>query len=104
GKAKAEWKLKSAREILALKVCDMTLGSGAFLVQGCRYLSERLVEAWEIAEKANPGKIMATPEGDFSEGDPRERLIPIDPAERLAIACRYVADRCLYVIDMNPLE
>ena len=30
GKPKAEWKLKSAREILALKVCDMAMGSGAF--------------------------------------------------------------------------
>ncbi len=66
---KTEWKLKSPREILALKVCDMAMGSGAFLVQACRYLAERLVEAWEIAEKANPGKILATPEGDFSTGD-----------------------------------
>lgn len=103
GKAQAEWKLKSPREILALKVCDMTMGSGAFLVQGCRYLAERLVEAWEHAEKTNPGKNLATPEGDFSEGDPKERLIPADPAERLAIARRYVADRCLYGVDINPM-
>ena len=103
GKPKAEWKLKSAREILALKVCDMTMGSGAFLVQTCRYLAERLVEAWENSEKANPGKILATPEGDFSEGDPKERLIPADLAERLAIARRYVADRCLYGVDINPM-
>jgi hypothetical protein len=103
GKPKAEWKLKSPREILALKVCDMTMGSGAFLVQTCRYLAERLVEAWENAEQANPGKILATPEGDFSAGDPAERLIPADPAERLAIARRYVADRCLYGVDINPM-
>ncbi len=50
GLPKAEWKLKSPREILALKVCDMAMGSGAFLVQTCRYLGERLVEAWEVAE------------------------------------------------------
>ena len=103
GKPKAEWKLKSPREILALKVCDMTMGSGAFLVQTSRYLSERLVEAWEIAEKANPGKILATPEGDFSAGDPAERLIPADPAERVSMARRYVADRCLYGVDINPM-
>ena len=103
GKPKAEWKLKSARAILALKVCDMTMGSGAFLVQSCRYLAERLVEAWEQAEKANPGKFLSTPEGDFSEGDPKERLIPADPAERIAIARRYVADRCLYGVDINPM-
>jgi hypothetical protein len=103
GKSKSEWKLKSPREILALKVCDMAMGSGAFLVQTCRYLAERLVEAWENAEQANPGKILATPEGDFSSGDPKERLIPADPAERLAIARRYVADRCLYGVDINPM-
>ena len=103
GKPKAEWKLKSPREILALKVCDMTMGSGAFLVQTCRYIAERLVEAWENAEQATPGKILATPEGDFSAGNPGERLIPADPAERLAIARRYVADRCLYGVDINPM-
>lgn len=103
GSSKADWKLKSPREILALKVCDMAMGSGAFLVQTCRYLAERLVEAWENAERANPGKLLATPEGDFSSGDPAERLIPSDPAERLAVAQRYVADRCLYGVDINPM-
>jgi hypothetical protein len=103
GKPRAEWKLNSAREILALKICDMTMGSGAFLVQTCRYLAERLVEAWENAEKANPGKFLMTPEGDFSAGDPAERLIPTDLAERIAIAGRYVADRCLYGVDINPM-
>ena len=103
GLPKAEWKLKSPREILALKVCDMAMGSGAFLVQTCRYLGERLVEAWENAEKANPGQFIATPEGELSSGDPAERLIPADPAERLAIARRYVADRCLYGVDINPM-
>jgi methylase of polypeptide subunit release factors len=103
GQPKSDWKLRTPREILALKVCDMTMGSGAFLVQTCRYLAERLAEAWENAEKANPGKILSTPEGDFSEGDPAERIIPTDPAERLAIARRYVADRCLYGVDINPM-
>jgi hypothetical protein len=79
------------------------MGSGAFLVQACRYLSERLVEAWEKLEKEHPDSILATPEGDFSSGDSAERLIPIDPAERLAIARRYVADRCLYGVDVNPM-
>src|SRR5947209_14636340 len=56
GTPKAEWTLRSARELLDLKVCDMACGSGAFLVQACRYLSERLVEAWEdIERKAQPG-------------------------------------------------
>ena len=47
GKPKEEWKLRSARELLDLKICDMACGSGAFLVQACRYLAERLLEAWD---------------------------------------------------------
>ena len=103
GTPQAEWQLKSPRELLSLKVCDMTMGSGAFLVQTCRYLAERLVEAWEKAEKAHPGQFLSTPEGDFSTGNPTERILPADPAERLAIARRYVADRCLYGVDINPM-
>jgi type I restriction-modification system DNA methylase subunit len=50
GKPKEQWQLRPARELLDLKICDMACGSGAFLVQACRYLSELLVEAWETAE------------------------------------------------------
>jgi hypothetical protein len=103
GTPKAEWKLKPSRELLALKVCDMAMGSGAFLVQTCRYLSERLVESWENAEKEHPGCFVITPEGELSTGSPSERLMPKDPAERIAIARRYVADRCLYGVDINPM-
>lgn len=103
GLPKEQWKLKSPKEILALKVCDMAMGSGAFLVQACRYLAERLVEAWENAEKAHPGQVLSTPEGNFSEGTPTERLVPTEAAERIAIARRVVADRCLYGVDINPM-
>lgn len=103
GKPKAEWLLKSPKELLALKVCDMAMGSGAFLVQACRYLSERLVEAWENVERAHPGSFVNTPEGELSTGSPGDRLIPADAGERLAIARRTVADRCLYGVDINPM-
>lgn len=95
--------LRTAKELLALRICDMATGSGAFLVQACRYLSERLVEAWDAAEKANPGAVLITPEGDLSLAEPSERLIPADPNERLAVARRLIADRCLYGVDKNPM-
>jgi hypothetical protein len=103
GKPREQWRLKSPADILALKVCDLAMGSGATLVQTCRYLSERLVEAWENEEKKHPDGVLITPEGEFSTGMPAERIIPADPAERLAIARRYVADRCLYGVDINPM-
>jgi len=68
-------------EILALKVCDNAMGSGAFLVETCRYLAEALVEGWRAH-----GGMPAIP---FDE----------DP---LVHARRLVATRCLYGVDKNP--
>jgi hypothetical protein len=117
GKPKEDWRLKSAAELLALKVCDMAMGSGAFLVQVCRYLSERLVEAWEQEEPScgiavsavqTPGTgqrpiLRILPDGSLSTAEPGEAILPNDPDERLAIARRIVADRCLYGVDKNPM-
>lgn len=103
GLPREQWLLRSSREILALKVCDMACGSGAFLVQAARYLSERLVESWEAIEAANPGKVIVTPEGDLSKGDPGERPLPKGREERLAVALRVIAQRCLFGVDLNPL-
>jgi hypothetical protein len=103
GLPRGQWKLKSPKTILDLKVCDMAMGSGAFLVQACRYMAERLVESWENLESQHPGEVLITPEGTFSTGTPSERLVPADTNERIAIAHRVVADRCLYGVDINPM-
>src|SRR5271165_5514179 len=103
GKPKEEWKLRSAKELLDLKICDEACGSGAFLVQSCRFLSERLVEAWEIVERDHPGIPGITPEGAASTGAANEQLIPKDTDERVSYARRIVAQRCLYGVDKNPL-
>jgi hypothetical protein len=103
GLPEAEWNLRTPKEILALKVCDMAMGSGAFLVEACRYLAERLVEAWEHAEQEHPDSFVVTPDGELSTGSSAERLIPADAAERITIARRYIADRCLYGVDINPM-
>lgn len=104
GLPKEEWKLKSPAELLELKVCDMAMGSAGFLVQVIRYLSERLVEAWDILnpEGSNPG-LRITPEGQPASGKPGELIIPTDDEERLVLARRLVADRCIYGVDKNPL-
>jgi len=78
GKPKEEWTLRPAGEVLDLKICDMPCGSGAFLVQACRYLSELLVEAWEDAERQHPGVPGITPEGTASTGSATEQHIPKD--------------------------
>ena len=103
GKPKEQWRLRSPRELLDLKICDMACGSGAFLVQACRYLSDRLVEAWEDIEKEQPGAPRITPEGAAATGALDEVLIPQETNERMSYAQRIVAQRCLYGVDKNPL-
>jgi len=99
GEPREEWRLHTAQQLLGLKICDPAMGSGAFLVGVCRYLSERIVEAWEEAEK-NAGAI--TVEGLPSVGAAGEELVPRERDERLAIARRLVAERCIYGVDLNP--
>ncbi|NWJ98600.1 MAG: hypothetical protein HXX20_22850 [Chloroflexi bacterium] len=171
GKPEVEWRLHPAAHLLNLKVCDMAMGSGAFLVQACRYLAEKLVQAWEEYEntentenhrkhrdfiekykntethrepqintenfisrpdsredkadsqtnqKTNKESsvslsgsqsssvfqnsfLQITPEGLPSKGEPGETLVPVDLEERLALARRLVAERCLYGVDKNPM-
>jgi hypothetical protein len=40
--------------VLDLKVCDPAMGSGAFLVEACRTLGERLVQAWTRWPETRP--------------------------------------------------
>ena len=95
--------LISPAQILSLKICDPACGSGAFLVQTCRYLSELLVEAWGRAEAADPDTPLSIPEAFPSGAHHSEQLLPKDAEERLALARRLVAERCLYGVDVNPM-
>jgi hypothetical protein len=69
-------------QILDLKICDLAMGSGAFLVAVCRFLAELLVRAWHV-HKCPP-------------------KLPPDEDELLH-ARRLVAQRCLYGVDKNPM-
>lgn len=72
----------TAEDVLSLKVCDPAMGSGAFLVEACRALGDRLVLAWARWPQTRP-------------------VIPPDEDEPLH-ARRLVAQRCLYGVDRNP--
>ncbi len=69
-------------DILDLKILDPAMGSGAFLVEACRQLAAKLVEAWSV-----------------HGGRP---AIPPDEDELLH-ARRLIAQRCLYGVDRNPM-
>lgn len=95
-----DWKLKSPAEILDLKICDLAMGSGAFLVQVCRWLSERLLEAWTQAE--SQGKCI-TNEGVVVDKIASHEPLIANVEERLVAARRLISERCLYGVDINPL-
>lgn len=67
-------------QILALKVCDPAMGSGAFLVETCRQLADALVKSYDV------------------HGRPTD--VPPDE-DILLYAQRQVAQHCLYGVDKN---
>ena len=92
----------SPRFILALKVCDPAMGSGAFLVQTVRYLAERLVDSWEQAALRQASEALVMPFAEPSQGMANEAIMPHSREERLVWARRYVAENCIYGVDLNP--
>ena len=100
GTPRDRWVLKSPAALLDLKICDPAMGSGAFLVQACRWLSDRLVEAWALVEIS--GKIVSV-DGDVLDAVAAKEPLPRDSEARTVIARRLIAERCLYGVDLNPL-
>jgi hypothetical protein len=100
GTPRAEWALKSPAELLDLKICDPAMGSGAFLVQACRWLSDRLAAAWGEAEAQ--GKTVSV-DGIVQDADASSEALPRDAEARTIVARRLIAERCLYGVDLNPL-
>lgn len=100
GTPREGWRLKSPAELLELKICDPAMGSGAFLVQACRWLADRLNEAWSLAE--SNGKAVSV-DGDVLDSLNASEPLPRDMDARIVIARRLIAERCLYGVDLNPL-
>ncbi len=73
---------RTANEILALRVLDPAMGSGAFLVAACRYL------AWAVEEAL-------VQEGRWHAHD-------VTHEDRVALR-RDIASRCLFGVDLNPM-
>jgi len=72
-----------SERILSLRICDPAMGSGAFLVEACRFLADQLVAAWTREGRAD---LIASPHGDVN-----------------LHARRLVAQTCLYGVDKNHL-
>jgi hypothetical protein len=88
------------RAILEVKVCDPAMGSGAFLVEACRQLADRLVWSWSRAEER--GEVVSA-EGEALKKLGKHDPLPSEAIDRLITARRLVAERCLYGVDRNPM-
>lgn len=80
----ADWRVRPTDELLALKVVDPAMGSGAFLVAACRYVADRLLEAWD------------------RDGIP-SKMDGLDRNDHQLEARRMVAARCLYGVDRDDM-
>lgn len=87
---RSQWMPRSSAEILDLRIIDVAVGSGPFLVAACRYLAERLVGAWTVEG------IEVPPQRTPAIADPRGDHL-------LAQARHLVLTRCLYGIDIDPI-
>lgn len=107
-----QWRPRRPEEILALKVCDPAMGSGSFLVGALRYLTDVLYESLfhhgRIREEGDR-TLVALLEGEGDEGSLTDERLPARPddehfEDRLrARLKRYVVERCLYGVDLDPL-
>ena len=100
GLERENWLLKKPEELLSLKILDPACGSGAFLVQACRYLGNKLVESWSQAIDETGGSINIDGKEMSSSKDVP---VPEDDEERMHLAQRLIVQRCLYGVDKNHL-
>lgn len=107
-----EWTPKKPEDILRLKVCDPGCGSGSFLVAGLRFLTEALsasLYAHGRIQEQGEATLVTLAEGRPSEGQLSDETLPCRPDaadfdDRLAARLkRYVVERCLYGVDLDPL-
>ena len=114
-----DWTPKRPEDILSLKVCDPACGSGSFPLAALRFLTDALYASLRhhgrIEERGDISLVRLLGLEDGGETDsssveqPGDELIPCPPdaddfEPRLrAVLRRYVVERCIYGVDVDPL-
>jgi len=114
-----DWTPKRPEDILSLKVCDPACGSGSFPLAALRFLTDALYTSLRhhgrIEERGDISLVRLLGLEDGEETDstsveqPGDELIPCPPdaddfEPRLrAVLRRYVVERCIYGVDIDPL-
>ena len=114
GAAATRWTPKLPDRILALTVCDPACGSGTFPLAALRFLTDALYASLQHHGRLRPDgdRTLVRVLGISPDSDPedlREETIPCPPDHddfepRLrAVLRRYVVERCIYAVDLDPL-
>ncbi len=114
-----EWIPKRPEAILSLKVCDPACGSGSFPLAALRFLTDALYASVRhhsrIEDRGDISLVRLLGLEDEAKLDstaaerPGDELIPCPPdaddfEPRLrAVLRRYVVERCIYGVDVDPL-
>ncbi len=93
---RSQWRLRPSSAIREIKVADIAMGSGAFLTAACRYLADRLVEAWEAEGRRDALDAVRRRAGHQLSSDAEIEQVLVE-------ARRQIAEHCLYGVDINPL-
>ena len=110
------WTPKPPERILAVTVCDPACGSGTFPLAALRFLTDALYASLQHHGRLHAGdeRTLVRLLGIRADTDPEEErladeLIPCRPDDeefepRLrAVLRRYVVERCIYAVDLDPL-
>ena len=110
----ARWTPRAPEQILALKVCDPACGSGSFPLAALRFLTDAVYAALQHHERIEEAPAdrslvrLLGVQGNGPEGL-GEELIPCPPDDERfedltkAVLRRYVVERCIYAVDLDPL-
>jgi hypothetical protein len=98
------WRLVDPDMIIDLKVADIAMGSGAFLVAAIRYLAERLLEALDLANRDDLPSPALQEAWDLAHRDLAKAAWDESRDDETVLAARaLVAARCIYGVDINPM-
>ena len=112
----SKWTPKRPEEILSVKVCDPACGSGSFVLAALRFLTDALFASLQhhgrIRDKGNRSLVclLGIQDGEGGDGGGlSDEQLPCGPNDddfepRLkALLRRYVVERCIYAVDLDPL-
>lgn len=98
------WRLVHPDKVLNLRIADIAMGSGAFLVAAIRYLADRLLEALDVATRSSLASPALQEVWDLAHRDHIKAEWDDTRDDETVLAARaLVASRSIYGVDINAM-